>query len=68
MIALVYPTVSLEGGVEVSTRIFQHMQQIPVFPQDLEHPGSQTILHQDIEEPVPFQGVIRILDIQEYGL
>ena len=59
------PTVALEGGGGELASILRHnMHPIPVYPQELEHPGTHSVSHQDIKATVPIQGVLRLLDIQ----
>ena len=40
---------------------------IPVRPQEPERPGSHAVSFQDTKAPVPVQGAIRLLEVQEYG-
>ena len=58
--------VDLQGGSEVPSIIRYHLQPSPLCPQDPEHPGTHAASHQDIKAPIPVQGVIRLLEFQEY--
>ena len=54
-------------GEKVASRLRHHIQPIPVCPQETESPRTHAIYRQDIKSPVPIQGVICLLKVQEYG-
>ena len=62
--SLGYPTISLEGGGEVSTSPCDHPQPSPVRLQESDLPGSHAIYRQDVEAPVPVQVVVLLIYIQ----
>ena len=65
-VSLGHSTVPLEGEVVVSAGSVHHVKPNPVCLEDLERPGADPICHDNLEASVPIQGVIRILEVQEY--
>ena len=66
-VALGYPTVSLKGGGKVSSSLRYHLQLIPVCVARTGVSGSHAIYRQDVESPVPVQGIVRLMEIQGNG-
>ena len=56
-VTLGHPTVSLEGRSEVAYSLCRHLQPIPVCLQDPERPGIHAVSCQDVNAPVPIQGI-----------
>ena len=63
-----YPVVDLEEMPVMAPRFRRHMDPEPVCPQDAECPGPHSISCQDIKTVVPIQGVVGLVQVEEYGM
>ena len=61
-----HPAVAF-GRRAISTPGFRHyLEPDPLCTKDLERPGDHAVYSQYVETPVPVQGFICLLEIQEY--
>ena len=61
----VTPRYTLKGGGIIFPRLHNHGDPSPECPENPESLGDHTVSHQDIETPVPVQGVVPLLEVQE---
>ena len=50
----------------ISSRLCYHGESYPVSTEDLYLPGSHVVAYQDVKAQVYFQGILRLLEVQEY--
>ena len=50
----------------VPSSLYQHGEPDPVCLENLDFPGDHAVACQDVESPVPVQGIIRLMKVQEY--
>ena len=62
------PQVPLERGTAKTPHLCHHGQDVPVPPEQDKFLRSQSVSTKDIDTPVPVQGIIYLVQIQEYLL
>ena len=67
-VALVHPTAALEGRAKLAASLLHHLQPIPLCPHEPEHTSNHALYHQYVKAHVLIQGVIHLMEIQEYGM
>ena len=59
-------TVYLEGGSIVTSSPGHHGKPAPVSPEKPERPRAYPVCRENFKTPVPFQGVVRLLEVHKY--
>ena len=59
--------VALESGPVMTTRLCLHLDPDPVRPRDADCPGTHSISCKDIKKAFPVQGIICLVQVEEYG-
>ena len=67
-VPLYHPPKSLEIRLLVSTRARHHFQPVPIGVGDVKIPRYQSVTLQDIQESIPFFGVIGLVLVKKYHI